>query len=291
LAALRISFLCGILRDATGKATIDPVTSRPFANCVEEAACQAGQDRPPVDISAPLDPSVAGSIAAVSADGQPAMELRMGAGGFTVNGASQAVTFSVGAVPDSLLQQGAFGSLFESGALVASLIQIQPSAAVEIVGGMILDIPILDEQANLDPALCDLILANTQMLAISDITDMTQEPSRMGACSKGVIGGCSCAVSVTHFSSFTVADVSVQSQSCPSNRFMVTRVMNPEPYYRGFATRTSVAGSGVLQDFPWIPTVYGASGPFPHQFMGFDLQDDPLLSIQRRSAGPLRNGP
>ena len=152
---------CGILRDASGKASIDPATSRPFANCVEAAECQTGQDRHPVDVSAPLDPSVAGSVVALAADGQQAMQLRMGTGGFTVNGAAQAVTFSVGAVPDSLLQQGVFGPLFETGALVASLIQIQPSAAVEIVGGVILDIPLLDDQidkVNLSTPLSSVIL-------------------------------------------------------------------------------------------------------------------------------------
>jgi len=277
---------CGILRDENGTATIDPVTGRPFARCVVEAACLAGQDRPPVDISGPLDPSVAGSIAAVSADGQPAMELRMGAGAFTVNGIAQAVTFSVSAVPDSLVQQGAFGSLFESGSLVASLIHIQPSAAVEIVGGMILDIPILDEQANLDPALCDLILANTQILSVSDITDVTQEPAPTGMCTKGVIGGCSCAVSVTHFSTFTVADVSVQSQSCPSNRYMVTRVMNPPFAMRTFTTRAQ--GTGVMQLLPWNlfatpwrPTTYNTA-----QYMQIDLgQELTVLGIRTQNSG------
>ena len=116
--------LCGFIRHASGRPRISPITRRPIANCVPEAECQIGRNRPPRDITRQLDPSAAGSVYALSANGNKAMELRMGAGGFTVGGAAEAVTFSVGAVPDSLLQQGAFGLLFESGALVASLIQI-----------------------------------------------------------------------------------------------------------------------------------------------------------------------
>jgi len=134
---------------------------------------------------------------ALSANGNKAMELRNGVGAFTVGNNAQEVNFSVTSVPDSLVQEGAFGQLFSANALMASLIQIAPSAEVQILGGMILDIPLLDEQANLDPTLCALVLKNTRMLHVSDITNVTGVLTSVGACGKGIIGGCSCAVSVT----------------------------------------------------------------------------------------------
>jgi len=207
---------CGFLRHASGRPRISRITRRPIANCVQEAACQIGRNSQPKDITRELHPSAAGTVYAMSDNGKKAMELRMGAGGFTVGGNAQAVNFSVTSVPDSLVQEGAFGRLFGAGAPMASLIQIAPSAEVQILGGMILDIPLLDEEANLDPALCALALKNTRMLYISDITNVSGVLSFMGACGKGVIGGCSCAVSVTHFSTYGLVDSTVM-YNCTSN--------------------------------------------------------------------------
>merc|ERR1712216_175907 len=80
-----------------------------------------------------------------SEDGKTAVKLKMSRGAFSVGGDfGRAVNFSVASVPDSLLQQGAFAKHFERGALVGELVTIEPSAEVEIVGGMAVDIPILD---------------------------------------------------------------------------------------------------------------------------------------------------
>jgi len=184
---------CGFLRDkTTGKPIMDETTGRPSANCLVEAECTTGRDRPPKDTTKMLNPAAAGELKVLSDDGKQAMGLRMGKGSFTVGGKVQAVNFSIAAVPDSLMQEGAFGLLFESGALLASLIQIEPSAEVQIAGGMVLDIPILDEEANKDAATCALVLANTQMLSISDITALEEKPVSMGTCIMGQIGVCSC---------------------------------------------------------------------------------------------------
>jgi len=201
---------CGFLRDkTTGKPTMDETTGKPLANCKLEAECKTGRDRPPKDTTKMLNPAAAGELKVLSDDGKQAMGLRMGKGSFTVGGRAQAVNFSIAAVPDSLMQEGAFGTLFASGALLASLIQIEPSAEVEIAGGMVLDIPILDEEANKDAATCALVLANTKMLSISDITNLEEKPVSMGKCSMGQIGVCSCAVNVTHFSTYGVVDEAV----------------------------------------------------------------------------------
>ena len=74
-----------------------------------EAECHIGRNRPPRDITRQLDPRTAGSVYALSDNGNKAMELRMGAGGFTVGGNAQTVNFSVTSVPDSLVQEGVFG--------------------------------------------------------------------------------------------------------------------------------------------------------------------------------------
>eukprot|EP00802_Teleaulax_amphioxeia_P017997 Tamp_18172.p2 GENE.Tamp_18172~~Tamp_18172.p2 ORF type:complete len:192 (-),score=43.07 Tamp_18172:334-909(-) len=138
------------------------------------------------------------------------------AGAFSVGGDfGRAVNFSVASVPDSLLQQGAFAKHFERGALVGELVTIEPSAEVEIVGGMAVDIPILDQTAQTDAAACLLILANTNMLAIDDISDVEEFPTSMGTCVKGEIGGCSCATNVTHFSTFAVVDQTVAFEKIP----------------------------------------------------------------------------
>ena len=67
---------------------------------------------------------------------------------------------------------------------MGSLITIEPSAAVTVIGGVILDIPILDEEASTDAAKCLAILKNLQMFAVDDITNITEVPLLMGACTK-----------------------------------------------------------------------------------------------------------
>ena len=202
---------CGFKREpGTGKPQLNETTGRCVANCVEEAQCTVGRGRPPKATTRPLDPSVGGELEAKSEDGKTAVKLKMSRGAFSVGGDfGRAVNFSVASVPDSLLQQGAFAKHFERGALVGELVTIEPSAEVEIVGGMAVDIPILDQTAQTDAAACLLILANTNMLAIDDISDVEEVPTSMGTCVKGEIGGCSCATNVTHFSTFAVVDQTV----------------------------------------------------------------------------------
>ena len=67
---------------------------------------------------------------------------------------------------------------------MGSLITIEPSASVDVIGGVVLDIPILDQEASTDSAKCLAILKNLQMFAVDDITDVTAVPTLMGACTK-----------------------------------------------------------------------------------------------------------
>jgi hypothetical protein len=202
---------CGYLRNVTsGKPVVDASTGMPKPNCKAETACTVGQDRSPVPTTRPLDSAAGGSMEALSADGKKAMKLTVKAGGFKVKGQDVAVNFTIDSVPDSLAQQGSFGALFASGALLSSLISIELSAELDPVdGGLTLDIPILDEAANQDPNICLMVLKNTQMESISDVTNVTEVLKPVGVCTKGEISACSCAVVVTHFSTFGIVDIAV----------------------------------------------------------------------------------
>ena len=67
---------------------------------------------------------------------------------------------------------------------MGSLITIEPSAAVDVIGGVVLDIPILDQEASTNATKCLAILNHLQMFAVDDITNMTEVPLLMGACTK-----------------------------------------------------------------------------------------------------------
>jgi len=185
---------CGMKRDAEGKAMKDAGTGTAISQCVAQADCKVGQEREPVPTTKILDAASGGSLEALAADGKQAMKLKVPAGGFKVGGEMKAVNFSIAKVSDSLVQQGSFGKLFQSGALVGSLITIEPSAAVDVIGGMSLDIPILDQSASTDAEQCARLLKNLQMLSVNDISDVNAVPTSMGNCSKGELegGSCSC---------------------------------------------------------------------------------------------------
>ena len=200
---------CGFQRNAvTGKPLLNETTGKFVADCRD--VCPVSIDRPPKDTTKPLDPREGGELEAMSADGSSAVKLKLPKNAFKVGDSFDTpVNFSVTSVPDSLLQNGAFAAHFNRGALLGALITIEPSAEVQIVGGMILDIPILDAWANSDAAKCLLILENTKMIAIRDINNVSEIPESLGTCSKGYIGNCSCLQNVTHFSTFAVVDDTV----------------------------------------------------------------------------------
>ena len=76
-------------------------------------------------------------------------------------------------------------------------------------GGIELDIPILDPDAQKERALCAAILDELQMVSVSDITVVNESFSSFGKCAKGQLDGCSCAVNITHFSTYAVLDSSI----------------------------------------------------------------------------------
>ena len=125
--------MCGVKRNmTTGKAHLDDTTGKPKSICV--ANCTMMLERKPKNRKETLNPADGGELEAITVDGKKAMRLKVRPGNFKVGGVEKAVNFTVRAVPDSLLQEGAFKTLHESGALMGSLIQVEPSEAVEIEG-------------------------------------------------------------------------------------------------------------------------------------------------------------
>merc|ERR1719261_2227883 len=198
--------MCGVKRDkGTGKALFDTTTRKLQVRCM--ANCTLALERKPKDKKQALNSATGGQLTAETEDGKKAMRMKIRPKNF--KGGDRAVNFTIKAVPDSLMQEGAFKTFHESGSLMGSLIQIEPSEYVEIEGGIELDIPILDPEAQTDPALCAAMLDDLQMVAVSDITDVDASLDSFGTCSKGELDGCSCAVNITHFSTYTVIDSSI----------------------------------------------------------------------------------
>merc|ERR1719217_147396 len=198
--------MCGVKRDkGTGKALFDTTTRKLQVRCM--ANCTLALERKPKDKKQALNSATGGQLTAETEDGKKAMRMKIRPKNF--KGGDRAVNFTIKAVPDSLMQEGAFKTFHESGSLMGSLIQIEPSEYVEIEGGIELDIPILDPEAQTDPALCAAMLDDLQMVAVSDITDVDASLDSFGTCSKGELDGCSCAVNITHFSTYTVIDGSI----------------------------------------------------------------------------------
>jgi hypothetical protein len=182
---------CDMARDAEGKVVKDAVTGTAKSQCVAHADCTVGQEREPVPTTKILNSASGGSLEDLDADGKQAMKLKVPPGGFKVGDEMKAVNFSIAKVFDSLVQLGSFGKLFQSSALVGSLITIEPSAAVDVIGGISLDIPILDQSASTDLAKCALLLKSLQVLSVNDISDVNAVLISMGNCSKGDLEGCS----------------------------------------------------------------------------------------------------
>ena len=124
--------MCGIKRDkTTGKAKLD-ATGSPQPRCV--ANCTMLLERKPKDKDqkGELNSATGGELTAETEDGRKAMRLKIRPKNFK-NG-DRAVNFTVRAVPDSLMQEGAFKAFHDSGSIMGSLIQIEPSEAIEIDG-------------------------------------------------------------------------------------------------------------------------------------------------------------
>eukprot|EP00277_Geminigera_cryophila_P011677 CAMPEP_0179439130 /NCGR_PEP_ID=MMETSP0799-20121207/22774_1 /TAXON_ID=46947 /ORGANISM="Geminigera cryophila, Strain CCMP2564" /LENGTH=543 /DNA_ID=CAMNT_0021221261 /DNA_START=61 /DNA_END=1695 /DNA_ORIENTATION=- len=203
---------CGVQRDPnTGK----PVwaTDGTAAKMICAASCPEGDshDRKPKLHTSKVDGGKKDQrIEAMDSLNKIAMRLKtLKDGAFTVKDGST-VNFTVASVADSLVQEGSFGDYFASGALLSALLQIEPSAEITVIaGGLQLDIPVLDPTALGNATICTLLLANMQVMAVSDVTDITETPNLVGQCTKGELGTCSCAVEVTHFSTFGVVDTAM----------------------------------------------------------------------------------
>ena len=123
--------MCGVKRDkGTGKALFDTTTRKLQVRCM--ANCTLALERKPKDKKQALNSATGGQLTAETEDGKKAMRMKIRPKNF--KGGDRAVNFTIKAVPDSLMQEGAFKTFHESGSLMGSLIQIEPSEYVEIEG-------------------------------------------------------------------------------------------------------------------------------------------------------------
>ena len=106
-------------RNTEGKVLKNESTGIPISKCVAEEECNVGRERDPAPTSKLLDSALGGVLEGLAEDGKRvAMKMNVSKSSFKVGGVVKAVNFSIAGVPDSLLQQGSFGKLFRSGALV-----------------------------------------------------------------------------------------------------------------------------------------------------------------------------
>jgi len=236
---------CGFERNATTGKPIFSDDGKPKAKCLD--ACGVGSARPPEFKKKEFDPSQGGKLEVKTKDGKPAMALKIGRGGFKTK-SGRAVNFTVDSVPDSLVQEGAFGEYFESGALLSSLVKVDPGEAVEVEGMMELDIPILDD-ATSDPDICQKVLDQSVMLSISDITNVSDTVDPAVTCVKGAIGNCSCAINVTHFSTYGVVDKVVAYEE----RVIVTSASPPSAASSPAGTNGNSTNSSLSGAAPCLP--------------------------------------
>ena len=121
--------MCGIQRDkATGKAKLG-ANGSPQPRCV--ANCTMLLERKPKYKKGELSSVTGGELTAETGDGRKAMRLKIRPKNFITD---RAVNFTVREVPDALMQEGAFKALYDSGSIMGSLIQIEPSEEIDIVG-------------------------------------------------------------------------------------------------------------------------------------------------------------
>jgi hypothetical protein len=113
---------CGMQRNTEGKVLTNETTGIPISKCIPEDECKVGRDRDPAPTSKLLDSALGGVLEGLAEDGKRvAMKMNVSKSSFKVGGVVKAVNFSIAGVPDALVQQGSFGKLFRSGALVRLL--------------------------------------------------------------------------------------------------------------------------------------------------------------------------
>jgi len=157
-----------------------------------------------------------------------------------LDGATDSVRFSVQPVPQSLHQEGSFREYHKHGTLM-SLMSVEPADLIELLPGKGLELQFaLPDDASVDVNLrtCSFLVAGMQVLSVDDITNLEEKPAFVDHCSPVLFrapgstsdrGNCSCAVNVTHFTTFGTVDSEademmqredgVTCKSCPASRY------------------------------------------------------------------------
>uniref|UniRef100_A0A7S0HQJ0 Uncharacterized protein n=1 Tax=Hanusia phi TaxID=3032 RepID=A0A7S0HQJ0_9CRYP len=196
---------CGLKRDNNGTAIINATTKRPEFICAQ--SCDRPPSPGPVPQTAMLMPGTANQqIMLNSSDGMTAFALKASSQNAfrRVDNATDAVNFTISSVVSSILQQGPFAQYFKAGKIVSEVITIEPSADLTIEGGLQIDIPLAGTAES-----CTAMLGQLELVVVSDLLNFSAMPERVGNCSKGAIGNCSCLCSIYHFSTYAVADIGV----------------------------------------------------------------------------------
>ncbi|EKX35617.1 hypothetical protein GUITHDRAFT_146353 [Guillardia theta CCMP2712] len=198
---------CGLKRDSDGKVIMNTTSKRP------QFVCSQTCDRPPTPEprTAMLMPGTGNQeIRLNSSDGKMAFALHASSQNAfrRTDNKSDAVNFTISPVPSSALQEGPFAQYFKAGKIVSDVITIEPSVDLTIEGGLMLDIPLLGTAES-----CQGMLKHLELVVVSDLLNFSSSPERVGNCSKGAIGNCSCLSSIFHFSTYAVADAEVPANS------------------------------------------------------------------------------
>ena len=83
---------------------------------------------------------------------------------------------------------------------------IEPSAEVVVNGTVRLDMPVFDDSI-IDEASCLKVLAQLSVVTVQDISETGATVDLVGGCERGELANCSCAVSISHFSAYAMADI------------------------------------------------------------------------------------
>eukprot|EP00288_Rhodomonas_lens_P017248 CAMPEP_0177705292 /NCGR_PEP_ID=MMETSP0484_2-20121128/8630_1 /TAXON_ID=354590 /ORGANISM="Rhodomonas lens, Strain RHODO" /LENGTH=829 /DNA_ID=CAMNT_0019216709 /DNA_START=108 /DNA_END=2597 /DNA_ORIENTATION=+ len=201
---------CGIRRDGQGRAVMQGNTGLPQPICKDTCDNVRPVATP---VFGELRGRAFGKLVSLSNQGTVAVVLettRLDAFKRADN-LSEGVNFTIVPVADSLVQHGAFRNFFRSGALMSAPILIEPSAEVVIEGGFLLEIPILDDSI-VNESMCLKVLEKLSVVTVEDVTKTDASLELVSQCQRGSLSNCSCAVNLSHFSAYAVADDDANTQ-------------------------------------------------------------------------------
>jgi hypothetical protein len=141
-------FFCSHKRDVDGKIEIDPETKRPVAVCADAMnpdTCKGkkpGKGREPESISKAMKPKKGEKMEARDPDGRvaAALQLLLENAFVAADGSGADVNFTIGPVPDSIVQTGGLSTYYDGGAIMSAVLLIEPSKEIIVQDGLLLQV-------------------------------------------------------------------------------------------------------------------------------------------------------